>query len=802
MNFPAVFDVTTITPATGLVINGPAGSRIGASVAIGDLNGDGYQDLLIGAPGNGPNGTRSGDAYVVFGSASGLPASIDLSALDGSNGYRLHGAMAYASTGFAVSAAGDVNGDGHDDVIVGAPGFGGNNGMAYVVFGGTGGFPADLQLSALDGTDGFSFGPGGYDMAGRSLASGDINGDGLSDLVIGAPNHDVGIVNAGVSYVIFGTTDGFPAAFGPNDLDGTNGFRLAGPRGETGTAVAALDLNNDGFDDIVMGAPLSQTPGGPYGMKFHGGATYVVWGAAGGFAADTRIVDLIAADRAFMIDGEESFDASGRSLASAGDVNGDGFEDLIIGAYKRPYGADDGGAYIVFGSDAPFPDTLALADLDGSGGVRILGMPLNRTGLSVSSAGDIDDDGYDDVLVGAYDFGFSCLIYGRAEFGADPIDITALDGFDGFRIGGIVSYGGAGQSVAAGGDINGDGFDDLIVSALGAASYAGRVYIIYGRIRDQLEVGDGGTDVFSGSHGKDQLNGMDGDDLLDGGENNDLLHGGDGADDLVGGLGGDSLFGEADGDQLSGGDGADKLYGGSGLDDLNGDAGNDRMDGGDDTDALAGGDGNDYLDGGAGLDILFGAAGNDVFIVDHLLDQTNELPAQGYDVVRTALDGWVLADHVEGLQLLGTGDIDGTGNGQANNLQGNGGANRLDGGAGNDTLNGNDGNDIVVGGLGGDLMRGGLGADVFLVGHVASGGLETDQVYDFSAAEGDSLDLSGAYGGTLSLVSSFSKAAGQMTLTFAGGITTLRIDTTGDGRADYQMRINGDVTGESGDWLL
>ncbi|MDB5472468.1 MAG: repeat protein [Caulobacter sp.] len=99
-------------------------------------------------------------------------------------------------------------------------------------------------------------------------------------------------------------------------------------------------------------------------------------------------------------------------------------------------------------------------------------------------------------------------------------------------------------------------------------------------------------------------------------------------------------------------------------------------------------------------------------------------------------------------------------------------------------------------------LRGGLGADIFRVAHVAGGAVETDQIYDFNAPEGDTLDLSAAFGGTISLVGALSKQTGQMTLTFAGGITTLRLDTTGDGKVDYQMKINGDVTGESGDWLF
>jgi Ca2+-binding RTX toxin-like protein len=369
--------------------------------------------------------------------------------------------------------------------------------------------------------------------------------------------------------------------------------------------------------------------------------------------------------------------------------------------------------------------------------------------------------------------------------------------------------------------MNGDGVDDLIIGATSAdvnGASSGASYVIFGRAQLPVtEAGTAGADSYTGANlddqlsglgGNDVLYGMGGGDILDGGDMSDLLYGGDGADELFGGAGGDLLHGDGGDDELSGGDGADKLFGGLGADTLVGGLGNDRFDGGDGIDLLSGGAGNDYLDGGAGPDIMTGGTDNDVYIVDDAGDQTIEAANGGYDIVRTALDGWVLGADIEALELQGGGDIDGTGNALANNLQGGSGANTLSGEAGNDTLNGNDGDDVIIGGLGGDLMRGGLGADVFLVAHALAGGLETDQIHDFSTAEGDSLDLSGVdaiVGGSddaFTLVGAFGKQAGEMTLTFAGGITTLRLDVTGDGRADYQLRINGDVTGDSGGWLL
>ena len=164
---------------------------------------------------------------------------------------------------------------------------------------------------------------------------------------------------------------------------------------------------------------------------------------------------------------------------------------------------------------------------------------------------------------------------------------------------------------------------------------------------------------------------------------------------------------------------------------------------------------------------------------------------------------------VEAVVITGKEDFGVVGNELANNIKGNGGANRIDGGGGVDTLNGGAGNDIIIGGLANDLLRGGPGADTFVVAHAFGPTLETDQVYDFVRGHGDRLDLGGVDANTLvdgdqafTLVAAFTKHAGEMTLSFASAITTLRLDVNGDGRVDYQMKINGNVTGASGDWVL
>jgi len=180
--------------ANGFKLSGDkAGDRSGWSVAsAGDVNGDGFADLIIGAPYADSPGSDSGAGYVVFGKAAGFGPNLDLSTLNGANGFKLSGVAAKDLTGVSVASAGDVNGDGFADLIVGAPTAaspGTDSGASYVVFGKASGFGANLDLSSLNGANGFKLsGVAAGDRSGWSVASaGDINGDGFGDLIVGAP---------------------------------------------------------------------------------------------------------------------------------------------------------------------------------------------------------------------------------------------------------------------------------------------------------------------------------------------------------------------------------------------------------------------------------------------------------------------------------------------------------------------------------------------------------------------------------------------------------------------------------------
>ncbi|MGJ5630251.1 hypothetical protein [Nostoc sp. CALU 1950] len=481
----AVLNLSELNGSNGFVINGidiydSSGSSVSSA---GEINGDGFDDLIIGAPLADPNGqSGAGESYVVFGSNSGFNAQLNLSTLDGSNGFVINGIAESDISGASVSSAGDINGDGFDDLIIGArnasPNGQLNAGESYVVFGSNSGFDAQLNLSSLDGSNGFVInGIAQSDYSGGSVSSiGDINGDGFDDLIIGARNADPnGQSGAGSSYVVFGSNSGFDAQFNLSSLDGSNGFVINGINAfdNSGRSVSSAgDINGDGFDDLIIGAPNAD-PNGQSGA----GSSYVVFGSNSGFDAQINLSSLDGSN-GFVVNGIAVYDNSGYSVSSAGDVNGDGFDDLIIGArYAYPNGQYNAGeSYVVFGSSSGFAANLNLSSLDGSDGFVINGIAGDISGSSVSSAGDINGDGFDDLIIGArnaspngqFRAGTSYVVFGRSSsFGAE-FNLSSLDGSDGFVINGINASDSSGSSVSSAGDINGDGFDDLIIGATGA----------------------------------------------------------------------------------------------------------------------------------------------------------------------------------------------------------------------------------------------------------------------------------------------------------------------------------------------
>ncbi len=413
-------DLDTITAGIGgFAITGQAAYDMsGISVSsAGDVNGDGLADLIVGAPGNSAGGIHSGRSYVLFGKPGG--SLVDLNSIAaGTGGFAITGQVADDMSGFSVSSAGDVNGDGLADLIVGAYGndAGGiYSGRSYVVFGKTGGAAVDLDNIAA-GTGGFAItGQAAGDNSGRSVsATGDVNGDGLADLIVGAYNKDVGGTDAGWSYVVFGKASGSPVNLN-SIAAGTGGFAIMGQAAynDSGLSVSSAgDVNGDGLADLIVGAPANDAGG------TDSGRSYVVFGKTGGAAVDLN--NIATGTGGFAITGQAASDNSGWSVSTAGDVNGDGLADLIVGAYFNDAGDEYAGrCYVVFGkTDGAEVDLNPIAA--GIGGFAITGQAAyDRSGASVSSAGDVNGDGLTDLIVGAYgndaggtDSGRSYVIFG------------------------------------------------------------------------------------------------------------------------------------------------------------------------------------------------------------------------------------------------------------------------------------------------------------------------------------------------------------------------------------------------------
>ncbi|MBL0042577.1 MAG: FG-GAP repeat protein [Xanthomonadales bacterium] len=335
---------------------GTVDAEYGHSLAnAGDLNGDGYDDLLVGSPGSDLNAVNAGAAFLYFGSAEGFEATPD---------WQVAAAQAGARYGSAVAGVGDVNGDGYGDFVVGAE-FADNGqtdeGLGYLYFGGP--TISTTSSAVLQTNQNASY------LGGSVAGAGDVNGDGYADILIGGIGHDGGATNSGVALIYFGGAS-FDTTADANLTSSQASARM-------GSSVAGVgDVNGDGYADVVIGA-MEYDQG-----QTNEGAAFLYLGGAGAFDIGTDA----------HLQNDQANAALGSAVAAGGDVNGDGYGDIVVGAPLFDDGqVDEGVVHVYFGGSGAF-DTVADLSVQGD----IAGAQF---GLRVAGAGDIDGDGFGDVAV-------------------------------------------------------------------------------------------------------------------------------------------------------------------------------------------------------------------------------------------------------------------------------------------------------------------------------------------------------------------------------------------------------------------
>lgn len=488
--FPETIFLDNLDGRNGFRIEGELLSNTGRSVSdAGDINGDNIDDIVIGAMWRSPDEMqRAGTAYVIYGKNEEYPAVLELSELDADTGFIINGNAALDFFGASVTGLIDFNGDGLDDILVGAPiadpgGIDGA-GMSYIIFGSMDDFPLERRISEFSEDQIVKiYGVAPQDRSGRSVSgAGDINCDGLDDIVIGAGSADPNGQNSGSAYIVFGNEAKVINDIILSELDGNDGFRIDGISlfDRLGSDVSDLgDINNDGCDDVAVSAPLSDSVNTSVVGK-----TFIVFGQPEMHSSSIE-VNLLDGTNGFSITGTIANEQSGYSIAGVGDVNGDGIADIGISNRQVVYGYNTYcNAYVIFGQSAPFPADIALNVQDGLNGFE---MTTESESCIISGADDLNQDGIDDIFISSpYSSenstfeGEGYVIYGKTSHD-QRINLNELSQGDGFKIVSAGYNNRTGVSISSAGDSDNNGLKDLLIGANGAEDnglYSGRAYVI------------------------------------------------------------------------------------------------------------------------------------------------------------------------------------------------------------------------------------------------------------------------------------------------------------------------------------
>ncbi|MFW3146380.1 MAG: putative Ig domain-containing protein [Thermoplasmatota archaeon] len=370
--------------------------------------------------------------------------------------------------GTVVRIIGDVNGDGYDDIAMGAPNNdsgGMNSGHVYIFFGSGNGLPADVNVKDADAS---FVGEGMTDFLGDVIeGAGDINADGYDDILIGC---DMTAGGKGRVHLIMGNNTGWTMNRSISQsnaiFEGTDSTETIG-----GAVCGKIDLNYDGFDDIVFSSKVSNING------TNSGHTYIFFGKNTGFSG---IISASNADASLIGD---VYDNSGWSLANAGDINGDNYDDLMVGAFSNRAGYINK-VYLVFGRWKPLWGSQMSLSMSNASFERE--SPNDNVGVTISGAGDVNGDGFSDMLMGAdtndehgNNRGQVYLILGRSA----PWTMKTSLSTSNASFYGEADNDHLGSSVSGGGDVNGDGYSDILIGAEGNGENgqdAGQTYLVFG----------------------------------------------------------------------------------------------------------------------------------------------------------------------------------------------------------------------------------------------------------------------------------------------------------------------------------